>query len=347
MQKIKFNFIIILFIVTLLLFNTLCFAADSNEIMLISEPSQESATVDSNILYSDLYISQNGEYTINNIIDGNVFIKADAVNIDPNNNGGIIKGNLSVIADNVHIKSDFKYSETKKDELGNFKLESVNNFSVIYGNTFVIADTFVLDPNCEINGDLYICAKEIHLSQNAIIRGNVFAFGGTLNLNSQINDGDLYANVNNFNMGYYGFINRDLHLSAKNANLEGYIYRNSFIDVKNITTTSSFINSKDFNIENALNVTFSGKVSGNANINSKNINLKSKDGNSQKLSCTISGDLNYSSSNEIQFEDNIVLGKINYSKYTSSNNLLLNVGIILSILVLVIGLGLVISNLKK
>jgi len=323
MRKTKFLFF--LFISIILFFNTFCFAADNDEIMLISNDNGIQSDSSNDIQYSDLYISQDGEYTIKNTIIGNAFIKVDTFNIDSSNNGGIISGNLYVSADTVNIKSDFKYSETEKDELGNYKLESVNNFSKIDGNVFVVADKFTLEPNCEISGDLYVYANEIKLSQSSIVRGNVFAMGNTLNLNAEISSGDFYADVDNFNMKYYGFIYRDLHLSAENANLEGYIYRNSFIDATNITTTSTFINNKDFNVENALNTTFSGEIKGNANINSKNIDFKSKDENGKNLYCLISGNLNYSTTNEIQIEDKIVSGTINYRKYKSSNNLLSNI----------------------
>lgn len=322
MKKNKLNFMITLFFIISILFNTHCFA---NDVMLISENNVDTSSTN-NIIASDLSVSQDGEYNINNTVVGNVYIEADTLNINSNSNGNIISGNLYAMADTVNIKSDFKFSETEKDELGNTKLESVNNPSKIDGNVFILANKFVLDPKCEITGDLYICANEIDLSQNAIIRGNVFVVGNTLNLNCEINNGDLYANVKNFNMKYYGFIYRDLHVSSENVTLEGYVYRNSFINTKNITTTSTFINNQDFNIENALNTTISGEIKGNSNINSKNIIFKSKDDTQKNITCLISGDLNYSSKNEIKIEDKIVSGDINYTEYKSSNSILSRIG---------------------
>lgn len=322
MKKTKLNSILALFFITILLLNTHCFA---NDVMLISENSVE-PSVTQDIIASDLYVSQNGEYNITNTIVGNVYIKADTLNINSTNNGDTITGNLYAMADNVNIKSDFKFSETEKDELGNAKLESVNNVSKIDGNVFVLANKFVLDPKCEITGDLYVCANEIYLSRNAVIRGNVYVFGDTLNLNCQITNGDLYANVKDFNLKYYGFVYRDLHLTSENVTLEGYVYRNSFIEAKNITTTSNFINNKTFNVTDAWNLTFSGEVKENANINSKNITFKSKDDTQKNITCLISGDLNYSAKNEIQIEDKIVSGDINYTEYKSSNSILSRIG---------------------
>ena len=325
MQKNKTKFILTLFTILIVLFSTFCFAATSNDIMLISEDTSNNSKQESTT-YSDLYISENSEYTIKNTIAGNVFAKVDTFNLSSDTNSGTITGNLFVLADTVNINSTFKYSETNKDDLGNPKLESVTNASKIEGNVFVAAKTFVLDPKCEINGDLYIYATEIKLSQNAIIRGNVFVIGDKFDFNSEINAGDLYANVKDFNMGYFGFVYRDLHLSAESTTLSGSIYRNSFISSDKITTTSTFINNKDFNIENSLNTIFSGTIKGNANINSKNLTFKSKDDTDKNATCLISGDLNYSSKNEIKIEDKIIFGNVNYSEYKSSNNLLSNIG---------------------
>lgn len=321
MQKTKLKLIFTLFFVFLFLFNSFCFAEDlNNGIMLISEDSEQQ-----NIEYkserSDLYISEN-QYSVKNIIEGNVFSSVKDLEIDSTYNGGVINGNLFAVANTVTIKSNAKYSETEKDEFENLKLESVTNTSKINGNVFVTANKFVLDPICEINGDLYICANEIILSQNAVINGNVFAVGNTLTLNSKIENGSLYATVKNFDMQYYGFIYRDLYVSANTANIAGYVYRNAFISAKKVTTTPTFSINGDFNIDSASNLEFSGEVKGNAKINSENINFNYVDDNKKDNNCKIYGDLEYSSSKEIQLEENkIVSGNINYSEYKKPNNL--------------------------
>ena len=321
--KHKLKLFITLFIVTLLLITPICFATDDAYVTAISSDAENSniqTSEISDIRYSDLYISDEKQYDINNTIDGNIFASLDSLTIDLKNNS-LISGNVYATAKNVNIKSDIIYSSSEKDEIGNFKIETTNDVSVIYGNVFVTANKFVLEPECEINGDLYVCANEIELGQNSVIYGNVFVVANNLIVNSQIS-GDLYASVNNFDMPYYGFIRRDLHLTSKTANLDGYIYRNSFIDSDTITTNSTFVNECDFNVENASNLTFSGEVKGNANINSKNIEFKNKDDNSS-ITCKIAKDLNYSSNTELQIEDGIVYGNINYSKYVNSSKTLL------------------------
>ena len=302
-MKLKFKILTTTFVLFLLFFNLICFATDANyETMLISDTTnyQQPATID-----SDLYIADS-EYEINNTVNGSVFASVDTLNV---NASGIINGNLFVTADNVNIKSDIVYSDTEKDELGNPAI-TINKSSYIQGNVFILTDKFVLNPGCEIKGDLYICATEVHLEQNSKIDGNVFIASNSLSLNGMIS-GNLYANVKSFDMQYFGFIDRDLLLNTGNANINGYINRNSFIEAttvttqdkfinkgnftvedaniltfsgeisgdttikaKNITTTDKFINQKDFNIINADTLTFSGEVRGNATINAKNITFK-------------------------------------------------------------------------
>ncbi len=320
MEK-KLKFLIITFVILMLLLTTFSFATDSNnDIMLISnEQSQKNDLRD-----SDLYVGDN-EYEIKNTINGNVFTAVDNLNIDPSNNGGIIKGNLFAAANTVTIKSNVTYSDTEKDDLGNPAM-SIDKYCTISGNAFISANKFVLESGSRIYGDLYICANEVYLSQGSIIYGNVFLVSNKLTLNAEIGE-NLYATVNSFDMQYFGFISRDLYLTAKDANLNGYIYRNSFIKAKNIVTNNKFINQKDFNITDANTLTFSGEVNGNATINSKNITLKNNDDNGQNLTCKISGNLSYSSKYQIEIPDGIVSGETNYSNYkiTSYKTILSNI----------------------
>lgn len=306
-MKLKLKYLITIFAIFMLLFTTFSFATDSkDDIMLINEKSEETDIRD-----SDLYINDK-EYDIKNTINGNTFIAVDTLNIDPNENGGIIEGNLFAAANNVNIKSNVSYSDTEKDDLGNPAM-SIDKYCTISGNAFISAKKFILEPGSKIYGDLYICANEIELSQGSIIYGNVFLTADKLTLNSEIG-GSLYANVNSFDMQYFGFISRDLHLSAKHANLNGYVYRNSYIEAKDLTTDSNFINEKDFNLTDANTFSFSGEIKGNASLNVKNLNLKNKD-NSADITCKISGNLSYSSKQSIEIPDGIIAGEINYSNY--------------------------------
>lgn len=265
MIKTKFKFLIAFLILVLLSLNTFCFGAD-----IRSSNSEQSKA---ETISSDLYIEDKDSYNLKDIVNGNVFVTATTLDIDPSKQGGIINGNVFASANNVNVKSDISYSDTEQDDSGNSKF-SVNSTSTISGNLYVVANKFVLEPGCEIKGDLYVVANEIVLGQNSKISGNVFAVANTLTVNSQVSY-DLYASVKHFDMQYYGFVSRDLHLTAKTSNLNGYVYRNSFINSKTITLYDKFINEKDFNVEDADNLTFAGLIKGNANINSKKIAFNS------------------------------------------------------------------------
>ena len=216
-MKSKLKFLITTFALFLMFFNSICFATSPNYgTMLISDTTtyQEPSTTD-----SDLYITES-EYEISNTVNGSVFASVDALSV---NASGTINGNLFVTADNVNIKSDITYSGSEKDELGNPAI-TINKSSHIDGNLFILTDKFVLNPGCEIKGDLYICATEVHLEQNSKISGNVFIYTNSLNLNGKIG-GNLYANVKSFDMQYFGFIERDLHLNAETAKIKVFLQK--------------------------------------------------------------------------------------------------------------------------
>ncbi len=307
----KFKFIITIFTLLILSLCSFSFATDSNnDTMLISnEQNQEN-----NLRDSDLFI-RDKQYEIKDTINGNVFTSVNNLNIDPSDNGGIIEGNLFAAANTVNIKSVVSYSDTEKDDLGNPAL-SIDKYCTISGNAFITANKFVLESGSKIYGDLYVCANEIELSQGSIVYGNVFVASNKLSLNAEIG-GSLYAEVNSFNMEYFGFISRDLHLTANTANINGYIYRSSFIKAKNITTNDKFINQNDFNLTDADTFTFSGEIKGNATVNAKNITLKN---DNQNPICKISGNLSYSSKQEIEIPEGIVSGEVHYSNYTSTSS---------------------------
>ena len=114
-----------------------------------------------------------------------------------------------------------------------------------------------------------------------------------------------------------GFISRDLHLNTKEANLNGWIYRNSYITAENVVTQDKFINQRNFNVEDANSLTFSGEIIEDAKINAKNITFKNKS-DDKDLICKISGKLSYSSKQEIEIPEGIVSNEVSYSNYAST-----------------------------
>lgn len=345
-HKLKFS---ICLLAILLIISSVCFATNESDIATISledgAPVADNSTND--IRYSDLYISDN-EANISNTIIGNIYASVSTLNINPSfdntSTGGIVSGNVFATANTVNIKSNVTYSdETDKD--GSKKITSINSAPIIGGNVFVTANKFVVEPGVEINGDLFVCANEIILSKNAVVYGNIYAVCNKMDLNCQIS-GDLYVSCKDFNMSYYGFVYRDLHINAENATIGGYAYRNLSISANNIVTTSNFVCSKELTVENANKFVFSGKVQGNATIKSEQIEFKNEE-NGESIDCKILGDFNYTSKNEIEISKDIVLGNSNFTKYTSSNHLK-NVGsLFISLLSIVVYVLVVYLIIKK
>lgn len=309
MIKTKFKFIILFFMIIILLLNPICYCEDN--ISLISNIEDTSKPIDN--ISSDLYISEEDDYNLKNIVDANVFSTNNNLTIDSYSQ---INGNLYGLVENLYIKSDLVYSSTEKNEIGDFKISSINSVASISGNVFVLADKFVLEPGCKIGGDLYICANEVDLQQNSTINGDIFVIANKLTFNCKANYGNLYATVKDFNMGYYGFIENDLHLTSNTSTINGYISRNAYIDCKNVIIENLFEIENNLNIENATSVLFSGIVNGDANIESKNITFQNNANN-----CKINGNFTYSSSEEISIDKEIVLGDIQYTKLKSSNTI--------------------------
>lgn len=280
-----------------------------------SVPNERSALDSgaSETTYADLYIDDQEEYEIKNVIEGNVFSSASILNIDPKENGGQISGDLFAIGTTITIKSDVVYSETEKDEFGDAKIQSFNSISSINGNVYITAQKFILEPGSEINGDLYVCADEVVLSQNSKIKGNVYIVSNNLTMSSQIG-GSLYATAKVFDMKYYGFISRDMHLSAETAKLNGYIYRDSFIDASTIEMENKFISEKNLNIEDASSVKFAGQVKKNATINCEKIEFN------RESTCEILGDLKYSTNNDVSETAEFVSGNVLHSEYESTSS---------------------------
>lgn len=262
---------------------------------------------------ADIFKGENEKYILDSEVSGNVFTTSDDFEVSDT---ASIEGNLYVTCDTARLKSNVTYSNAISKD-GSYSIESVNSHATVKGNVFIICNEFILEPGSEINGDLYILANKIDIQKSSSIYGNLFAVSSEILLNGRVGN-SVYASSKNFTMNYYGSIAKDLNLTSEDVTLSSVIHRNAYITSKYITTNPDFLlygnlesNSHEFN--------FSGKIDGNAKINSKEINfVNSKDNTDAE--CLISGDLDYSSNEEIQIENGIVNGKINYSKYVEKIN---------------------------
>ena len=284
MLKSKLKFILCVFSIIILL-NSLVFATDITD-------TQESITNN-----GDIYIENKESTEITKMILGNAFIKTKDFVLSPHEEGGIITGNLFAIANNVSLKSDVTYTSDGK-------VETVNISSKVFGNAFVIADKFTLEPGSSIEGDLFVIAKEVELGQSSVIYGNAFISSDKVNLSGQI-AGNAYINSKEFNMSYNGLILQDLYLNSKIATLSGIIRRSADLTSNNITINSDSIIYSDLALKGAT-IDLSGEVKGNVDLEGKKIILDSK--------TSILGNLNYSTKTELDISDEIVLGEVKFSK---------------------------------
>lgn len=266
-----------------------------------------------NTVDADIYKSVEETYTLDSEVKGNVFVASnnDFMMLDT----ASVTGNLYIIADKAYFKSNVTYSNAISKD-GSNSIESVNSHANVDGNVFILCNEFVLEPGSEIQGDLYILANKIDIQKSSAIYGNLFAISPEILLNGRIGK-SVYATSDNFNMNYYGAISNDLILTSKNATLNSVIHRNAFIEANEITTGSDFLIYGNFETD-SNKINFSGQVDGNAKINSKEINfIDNIDGNT--IDCLISGDLDYSSTEDLQIGNNIVNGNVNFSTYIEKN----------------------------
>lgn len=256
---------------------------------------------------SDIY-KEEENYTLDSEVSGNVFITASEFEMLDT---ASVEGNLYVVCDTAQLKSSVTYSNAISKD-GSSSIESINSHATVKGNVFIVCNEFVLEPGSEINGDLYIVAKKIDIQKSSSIYGNLFAVASEILLNGRVGN-SVYATSDNFSMNYYGSISKDLRLGSENVTLNSVIHRNAYITSNSITTNSDFLLYGDLEVD-AHKFNFSGEIDGNAKINSKEINfVDNKDG--EKIDCLISGDLDYSSEEEMQIGNNIVKGEVKYSKY--------------------------------
>ena len=289
MLKSKLKLFLFLFSV-LILSNSIVFATDIS-------------TAETNITNNgDIYIENKESTEITKMILGNAFISTKDFVLSPYEEGGIITGDLFIIADNVTLKSDVTYTADDK-------VETVNISSKIFGNAFIITDKFVLEPGSSIEGDLYIIAKEVEIGQSAVIYGNAFISSDKVNLSGQI-AGNTYITSEEFTMNYNGLILQDLYLDSDSSTLSGIIRRSAFLESNDIITNSDFIVYSNLNAE-AKSIELSGEVKENVKLVGKNIKFGSN--------ASILGNLDYSTKNELDISSKIVSGETNFSKLSSLN----------------------------
>ena len=163
-------------------------------------------------------------------------------------------------------------------------------------------------------GDVYLNGDEVTVDY--IVDGNLFVFADTVNITSQIG-GDAFIVANTINVSENGYIFSNLFAIAPNINIRGSVY--------DVYTYSNNLNISGYVFRDVRSITndftLSGTIGRNVFLKVNNIQVEtgSTEGNSVTSQGSISGDLNYSATQEFSIPDGIVLGNINYTQIKNSS----------------------------
>ncbi len=313
----KFKRVFLLLLLSFLLISSSVLATDTANTDQLLVSTQETDTVTEvpkstvQTLNEDCYISKTDSYTLESIVNGNVFATTTKFVTNPRTGGGEINGDLYLICTDAIIGSDVAYSD-KTDITGNYIISTINSKTKINGNVFVIADTFTLEAGSEINGNLYVVAKKVDIQQDSYIKGNVYVTAEDVSFNGQVAS-SVYVGATNFKMNYFAYISSDLHLSSDESNLSGIVYRNVFITSSKLNTVKGFRAYGDFNVEYAKEVNLTGEVKGNATINAETLNIKTD----ETSPCEIGGNLKYGTKKDCQIPEGVVKGEVSSVEYVN------------------------------
>lgn len=159
---------------------------------------------------------------------------------------------------------------------------------IVDGNLFIFADSVTI--NSQIGGDAFIFAKSVTIGEQGYIFSNLFTVAENIDIKGVAYD--LYSVSKNINIS--GYIYRDIKVVANTLNILGTVGRNAFVECSDI----QFGNQEADSSEGQNTITSNG---------------------------SISGDLNYTSKNELNIPDDKVGGNINFTqKVVESSNTINN-----------------------
>lgn len=185
---------------------------------------------------------------------------------------------------------------------------NTTNEDIYEDNLVIFDDNIKMDKL--VDGNVYLFGNDIEITGK--VNGNIFVFGNNVNFSNEayiVNSAYVFANIVNFN----GLCS-DLNVATNKLTIP-------------YATDSCFI-FRDLNVC-ANSFTFAGGIGRNANIFANTFNFVKE----ENASGLIYGNLNYSSTNELELSADLVNGNISYSKIVENNNQLTTQEIIESKLV--------------
>ena len=154
-----------------------------------------------------------------------------------------------------------------------------------------------------VKGDQYKIGQEITL--NETIDGNVYVMAQNVTINSQIL-GNAFICAENITIAENGYITNSLFAAGKNITIKGIAY--DLYSVAENTIIEGYIY-RDIHIATE-NFSLIGTIGRDASIAANRFLFEKNENNKSK----IYGNLDYSAKEEKQFPENVVEGKIKYTK---------------------------------
>jgi len=187
---------------------------------------------------------------------------------------------------------------------------SISTICFAEGNETESAVVNPTDANTVVNDDLYLYGDDINMSQT--VDGNAYIFGKNVTITGKIYGNLFICATGNVTFNEASYVNQSTYIVAKNVQFNA----NSdslYVACNELNIPSNHGTFKDlYALTNKT--TLLGSIGRNANIHANNL-IMSAD-SAQGL---VSGNLNYSSSTELQLPEGAVIGQTNYIKTNSAN----------------------------
>lgn len=158
-----------------------------------------------------------------------------------------------------------------------------------------------------VYSDMYLLDSNVEVSQ--VVDGNVFVYGGTVKVTGAIS-GNLFVLAENLDISEDAIIQGSIFALANNITISGivsdvYSMSNNFnLEEKAIVSRNIYIMSGATNL--------SGQVSRDAYISTRDLSF------GEDAKEVIKGDLNYSSYNEVELDEGVVSGEVNFKQFENS-----------------------------
>lgn len=156
-----------------------------------------------------------------------------------------------------------------------------------------------------IYNDLYLASDKLEIDQ--LVDGNVYAFANEVIVKGEI-AGNLFIFANKVTFEESAYIYSSLFVVASEVNISGYVC-DVYSFANKFTLNANAYVGRDLNVS-ANTINLNGLVRRDAHINATTYNIFSKNEN------LIGGNLEYSSTTELDIPEGIVGGEIKYNKET-------------------------------